>query len=211
MRRPKSHYHHGSLRAALIESTARLVAEKGPSGVSLREAARRVGVSEAAPYQHFADKSALLTGVADAGFELLHLSISAALEGAPPDPVDRLEALSLAYLRFALDRPHYFRLMFGRLSDVRASTAAPAVPLFDHFVESVRAARLSHGHDDEDSLNAAALLWSVPHGLALLYLDGSVDAGIDPRALEDLVRAGVRALVAAPLPEVGNNEPTWGI
>ena len=211
MRRQKPHYHHGSLRAALIESTARLVAEKGPSGVTLREAARRVGVSEAAPYQHFADKSALLTGVADAGFELLNLSISAALEGAPPDPVDRLEALSLAYLRFALDRPHYFRLMFGRLSDARASTAAPAVSLFDHLVESVRAARLSHGHDDEDSLNAAALLWSVPHGLALLYLDGSIDAGIGPRALEDLIRAGIRVLVAAPLPEAGNNEPAWGI
>jgi AcrR family transcriptional regulator len=211
MKRRNRQYHHGSLRAALLESTAHLVAERGRGAVSLREAARRVGVSEAAPYQHFADKSALLTAVADAGFELLNASISEALEGTPADPVGRLEALAVAYLRFALDRPHYFRLMFGQPADIRRSAVASVVRLFDRFVESVRTARLSHGHDDEDSLNTAALLWSVPHGLASLYLEGSMDAEIAPRALEDLVRAGIRALVAAPLPEVGNDEPQWGI
>jgi AcrR family transcriptional regulator len=211
MKRHKRQYHHGSLRAALLESTARLVAERGRSAVSLREAARRVGVSEAAPYQHVADKSALLTAVADAGFELLDASLSEALESTPANPVGQLEALAVAYLRFALDRPQYFRLMFGQPADIRRSAAASAARLFDRFVESVRAARLSHGHDDEDPPTTATLLWSVPHGLASLYLEGSMDAEIAPRALEDLVRAGVRALVAAPLPEVGNNQPQWGI
>jgi len=212
MKRRNRSYHHGGLRPALIETTARLLAERGQATVSLREAARRVGVSEAAPYQHFRSKSALLTGVADAGFELLHASLLAALSGPPSDPLARLEALCVAYVRFALDRPHYFRLMVGHgpEADQLVKTAASA-RLLDDFLEPVRAARLSHGHEDEEPVKTAVLLWSVPHGLTLLYLEQSIDAGIVPRVLEDLIRAGVRALVRAPLPEVQSDDPQWGI
>jgi hypothetical protein len=100
--------------------------------------------------------------------------------------------------------------MFGQRHD-RPPTATGAIPLLEDFLEPVRAARASHGHDDEDPVPTAVLLWSVPHGLASLYLRQTIDNGLAPRALEDLVRAGVRALVAAPLPEVHQEDPQWGI
>ena len=107
-----------------------------PAAVSLREVARRAGVSQAAPYHYFTDKSALLAAVAEEGFRLFDASQAMPLEQAPSDPTSRLGALGVSYVRFALDRPHYFKVMFrphliehakypsserGRRSHVRSS------------------------------------------------------------------------------------------
>src|SRR5919106_2070042 len=105
-------YHHGSLRAALVESAAQLAAERGHTAVSLREVARRAGVSQAAPYHYFHGKAALFAAVAEEGFRLLELTQATALAQAPEDANERLAALAASYVRFALDRPHYFRVMF---------------------------------------------------------------------------------------------------
>ena len=122
-------YHHGDLRSALVEQALLLVKERGPQGFTLREVARRAGVSHAAPYRHFADRSALLTAVAAAGSVELGVAVQAALDDAVAGsgrggekspgarkPAEVLRARFLAagfaYVRFAIERPAYFQVMF---------------------------------------------------------------------------------------------------
>lgn len=212
--RPKGSYHHGSLQEALVDAAAQLAAERGAAAVSLREVARRAGVSQAAPYHYFTDKSALLAAVAAAGFRLFDAAQAAALASAPPDPAARLSALGVSYVRFALDRPHYFKVMFRPHLIEHAkypSLAEVSGCSFERLVDTVRAARLAAGNDDDDPLAAATLVWSVPHGLATLYLDGPISEATSPRALEALVRAATPALAAASLEDLGHGEAQWGV
>src|ERR1700750_2846042 len=92
-------YHHGDLKRALTEAALALVAEKGPKGFTLSEAARRAGVSVAAPYRHLADKAGLLAAVAEQGFVELHAALSAARAGTT-DPRGQVIALGRAYVRW---------------------------------------------------------------------------------------------------------------
>jgi AcrR family transcriptional regulator len=211
----KRNYHHGALRQALVEAAAQLAAERGVSTLSLREAARRAGVSQAAPYHYFADKSALLAAVAEEGFRVFDATQAAALVDAPPDPVARLQALGAAYVRFALDKPHYFRVMFRpHLVEHSRYPSLHEVSRrsFERLVECTRTARLAHGHDDPDPTAVSTLVWSVPHGLAMLYLEGPISDGTTPRALEALARAAALPLAAATLDRLGEmSDAHWGI
>ena len=198
-------YHHGALREALVEAAAALAAEKGIAALSLREAARRAGVSQAAPYHYFSDKSALLAAVATEGFRLFDESQAAAYNQAPPDPVERLQALGAAYVRFALEKPHYFRVMFRpHLVEHAKYPALHEVSrrAFERVVQSTRDARMAHGHDDPDPLPAATLMWSVPHGLAMLFLEGPISASTTAHALEALARAAAKPLAKAEFSEL---------
>ncbi|MBA3270121.1 MAG: TetR/AcrR family transcriptional regulator [Acidobacteria bacterium] len=210
----KTAYHHGALQEALVDAAAALAAEKGPTGLSLREVARRAGVSQAAPYHHFADKSGLLAAVAERGFTLLDASQAAALDQAGQDPAARLAELGAAYVRFALDRPHFFKVMFRpHLVEHRKYPLLAAVSsrTFERLVDTVRVARLAHGHDDIDPIAVAMLVWAVPHGLAMLYLDGPISAHTSARAIEGLARASTWPLASATLPDLEQHEPQWGV
>jgi AcrR family transcriptional regulator len=111
-RRP---YHHGDLRAALIEATLQLVAESGPEQASVREAAKRAGVSPGAPFRHFPNRTALLTAVAEEAMRRLTAEITSALEARPSDdPVSRFRALALGYLRWVVRNPTYVRVISSR-------------------------------------------------------------------------------------------------
>ena len=105
-------YHHGDLRRALVEAAERILENEGPSALSLRAVAREAGVSAAAPYHHFKDKNELLAAIAQEGFELL---AQAMREGAAheEDPRRRLNALGVAYVRFARDNPALYNLMYS--------------------------------------------------------------------------------------------------
>lgn len=201
IRKSKKSYHHGDLRHALVEVAARLAAEVGPSAVTLREVARRAGVSQAAPYHHFTDKAALLAAVAEEGFRLFDLHQAAALVDAPDDALERLVALGVSYIRFALAETHYFQVMFlpkefdGRrypeLEDIGKRS-------FDRLVETTRAARAAFGIEDEDPMATAYAMWSLPHGLVSLFLDSAAGSGMSPSMMETLVRASSSSLAAMP-------------
>src|SRR3954469_23256208 len=105
-------YHHGDLRAALVDATLALVAEKGVSGFSVAEAARRTGVSISAPYRHFADRDELLAAAAVRGYEELLARFRAAID-AQESPAEQAAAVSAAYVRFAAERRPLFELLFG--------------------------------------------------------------------------------------------------
>ena len=106
-------YHHGSLRPALLEAAEQALDRGGVQALSLRELAREIGVSHAAPRRHFADKQALLDALAEEGFERLGQEMSAALEKAGPHFEPRLKALAHTYVRFATDRAALLELMYA--------------------------------------------------------------------------------------------------
>ena len=141
-------YHHGDLRAAVVSAAWKMIEKEGVEGLSLREAARRAGVSHNAPYRHFADRDALLAALVAEGFAQLER----ALEGRAG------RELGEAYVTFALANPQRFRLMF---SGARTSAA-----LHTRFARS-----FAHlGADGAAAAGAAA--WSLVHGLASLILEG---------------------------------------
>jgi AcrR family transcriptional regulator len=172
-------YHHGDLRHALVAATEAILVEAGVEGFSLREAARRAGVSPAAPAHHFGDASGLLTEVAVLGFEGLTAALQAADATGGGDPAARLRAQAAAYVRYALAHRARFQLMFRwrvlRGTDPRLSQAANAA--FGTLEAAVRAAA---GLDalaplPTDVLAALIGAWSLPHGFAHLAIDGQFD------------------------------------
>ncbi|MES2193378.1 MAG: TetR/AcrR family transcriptional regulator [Pseudomonadota bacterium] len=115
VRRPKDQpkpYHHGDLRRVLIEAALQLAREGGAAAVSVREAARRAGVSPGAPFRHFPSRDALMTAVAGEAQQRFRAEISAALAEVPDsDPLARFRALGLAYLRWAMRNPAHFEII----------------------------------------------------------------------------------------------------
>jgi AcrR family transcriptional regulator len=109
--RHRRSYHHGNLRETLLEAAVGLIATAGPAGFTLREVARRAGVSHNAPYRHFRDRGALLSAVAAQGFRELTRAMLNGAEGRPT-ALDRLRGAGLGYIAFALRRPQHLAVMF---------------------------------------------------------------------------------------------------
>lgn len=107
----KKAYHHGNLRAALVAAALKEIAKAGPEAFSLREVARRAGVSAPAVYRHFADKDALLAAVAADCWDRIGAAMLAAIEGEPDDALERFRATGIAYVTFAVEHPEHFRVM----------------------------------------------------------------------------------------------------
>lgn len=193
-------YHHGDLRQALLDAAVGLIAAHGVHGLSLREAARQVGVSHAAPYRHFADKEALLFAIAEQGFEWLAAAGEAAMAGVE-DPRARLNAYGVAYVRFAYEHPVHFRVMFTEELSGDEANAKHGSRAFQLLVEA--ATRLvGPGHVPELSALSA---WSWPHGLATLILarrvpDELVDTVEKVEALARRVVAQLDGTLAADEP-----------
>jgi AcrR family transcriptional regulator len=175
-------YHHGDLRRALVDEAVRAIAEDGLSVLSLRDLARRVGVSHAAPAYHFGDKLGLLTAVAAQGFRLLGEELRAAVEHD-----GGFRGLSLAYVRFAVRHQPYFQVMFGY--DLHRG----ADPELAEERDRVRKYFLvSGGNGSLEAVGAVpgTAAWSLVHGLASLLVSGNLSAplGNDP---DDVVSAVV--------------------
>jgi AcrR family transcriptional regulator len=168
-------YHHGALRKALLDGARELLNERGAEGFSLNELARRVGVSSAAPYRHFADRETLLSALRDEGYDRFGATQVAAAAQAR-DPADRIIRLVSAYLRFAEDNRAIFEMMFRYWSwaEVRADTFAPLV---DAVTEAQRSGVLPA---DQAATELARTIWSTIHGLTTLRLNGGlVKLGLD--------------------------------
>lgn len=193
----KQTYHHGDLRQALIDAALELVVEKDVSSLSLREVARRVGVSHTASYRHFADKQALLAAVAEEGFQVLSHYLEEAVQQPTPDPLKRLEAAGIAYVRYAIEHSSHYRVMFGAYpankqthpSLADASTQAFMV-LVNAIVEGQKAGVVRLGEPVQ--LGWAA--WALVHGLAMLLIDGRLPV-TEKQALNSLSSFITRILI----------------
>lgn len=184
-------YHHGNLREELVATALGMLEAQAEGNISLRELARRVGVSPNAAYRHFPDKEALLAALAAEGFQRL-ARMQAEAGAAEEDPRAAFRAMGLAYVRFARQHPALFRLMFGRFGETDAARrsealgAAGALAVQGLRQGVARAAGLSE--DDTAVIRVHALrAWSLVHGLSLLVLDGQVAA--EGEELERLIGA----------------------
>lgn len=170
---PSRPYHHGNLRQTLLDAAIRLIAQAGPTGFTLREVARRAGVSHNAPYRHFRDKDDLIAAVATQGFKEL---TAAMLQTAEDNthPLDRLRAAGLGYVAFALRRPEHFTVMFDasiKIADY-AETAAAAHEAFTTLVAFIEACQRDGHLPPGDPLHPALVSWSQVHGIAKLAITG---------------------------------------
>ncbi|TDD72702.1 TetR/AcrR family transcriptional regulator [Jiangella aurantiaca] len=165
----KAGYHHGNLRSALIESAVALVRARGAHRFTLAEAARVAGVTAAAPYRHFESREELLACVAESGFEQLKVAMNAVDLTAWDDPLDRVIALGMEYVQFAIREPQLFRLMFSVEERLPASAAGlAALDLLEQTLEQAgRAGRLT-----VDAGTAKRAAWALAHGVAILRIDG---------------------------------------
>lgn len=167
-----------------------LLEEGGAAELSLRAAARRAGVSTAAPYRHFADRNALLSEVAAVGYRELAADLIAA-HPAPTAPED-LADLAVAYVRFALGRPGLFRVMFAEQCDSSNAERVAAVEAIQGYLDSI----VRQAFPDSDQEAMAIAVWGLVHGLAFLHLDGKLDTS-SAQGVADRVRAAVLATVRA--------------
>lgn len=185
-------YHHGDLRSALL--TAAIASLEEGESFSMRAVARRAGVSQTAPYRHFADRAALDAAVAVRGFTDLESDLSAALgrlaDDAPATEV--YSALGVAYVDFALRRPAVFRLMFGNECDPADGDRVRAAERLHSLLGGVTV-RL---FPEADTPALATAMWSVAHGLAFLHLDGKLRPE-PPGAVAERIGAAIGALLAA--------------
>lgn len=181
-------YHHGSLRTALVDAAVRLVETEGADGLTLRAAARIAGVSQAAPYRHFADKEALLAAVAEEGFRALSEAMRRATSRGDLTVVERFRQTGFAYVAFARTHPAHYRVMFGR--GVGDFTRHPSLheaseETFGLLVEAIAACQQEGSVRPGDPRELAITTWATTHGLVALWMDGPLDEKTN-RSIEDL-------------------------
>ena len=187
----KKPYHHGDLREALLIAGEAALDELALEDVSLREIARRAGVSHAAPKHHFGSLGALLGDVAARGFEQFVEALQSAADSShDQSSAARLLAMGRAYLRFAAAHPGTYGLMFGK-RDICETTPRLATGMLTAWTQLegavaavVGPARATHG---------AVLVWSSVHGMAMLKMDHKLPPHIDPQAS---LEYGLRMMIA---------------
>jgi AcrR family transcriptional regulator len=197
----KDTYHHGNLRRALMDEALVLIAEKGVEGLSLREVASRVGVSHAAPYHHFTDKTALVHALAHEASARMDARMSVAEEAAGDDPRERLLGIGMMYVEFAVEEPAYYAAFNAPEVNNPVAQLVEVQPpdeqgdtwqrLLDAVVACQAAGELPAG----DPVILGVYLWALVHGLAELWRNGPLSLlpqsadGIEPLARQVLTAA----------------------
>lgn len=201
MGRPRHHsrrkprgYHHGDLREALVRAALDLIAEKGPGGFTMSEAARATGVSPAAPYRHFDDREALIAEVARRGFERLEAALQGAWDEGRPDPMSALARTGRAYLAFARNEPAYYAAMFesGLPSDVSSEMTRAGDRAYAVLTDAAETLCANLPEADRPPASMVSRhIWAMSHGIASLFARGDRGRRALPMAPEDLLEAAV--------------------
>ncbi len=190
---PKRGYHHGNLRQALVEATSELIAETGPQGFTLAEAAKRAGVSAAAPYRHFAGREDVIVEVATQGYDLFADLLDYAYDDGKPTPLKAFEATGRAYLAFARKYPGHYIAMFesgvspGATPDL-ARACERATRVLTRAAEAL-SARIPPDRRPPAAMFAAHVT-AMSHGIVELYARGLPGART-PFTPEELLETGI--------------------
>ena len=167
-------YHHGNLRRAVIDTAMAMLHEGKNWQFTLREVARRAGVSHAAPYRHFPDKAALLSEMTLLGFDRLREALTAARPARPQSIRDEFLTVARAYVRFGTSNPALYRLMFGgdegKAADVHLNERALAA--FGVLLELLERGQAEGVLRKRDVRGQAAACWALMHGITMLTIDG---------------------------------------
>ena len=202
-------YHHGRLREALLAAARALISERGLAGFTLAEAAKRVGVTGAAPYRHFADRNDLMAALAQEGFEHFNTQLGAAWDGGRPDPVAALRRRGAAYLSFARAEPGLYKAMFGDAGFLKDPSAPPAAKIaaqkaFDELARATVAVLRHFCAPETNARGLAVQIWAMTHGVAELLLAGHFDGeaaqagAVLENAVAALVEGEIRRSLGVP-------------
>ena len=187
--KPHRPYHHGNLRRALLDEALATIRAEGVEGLTLREIGTRVGVSRTALYRHFADKRALLAAVATEGFRTLRQQLVDAWETGGRGRA-ALDTMGVAYVRFAVANPSYYRVMFGGFVDPKGcepELEAEAAGAFQALVDALAALQRDGVVRRDDTVKVARFVWAVVHGVAMLAIDGQLREPGGPASIEELL------------------------
>ncbi len=179
----RQRYHHGDLRRALVDAAVERIALEGVDALSLRAVARDVGVTHAAPYRHFESKAALLAAIAEEGREELQKRAWAVAE-ATPLPEDKVLKMGAALVRFAVEKPGHYKVLFGpyRLSPHLDPTTDPLGDTAVLTMAELWTPVVGVEHARETALGS----WSLMHGVANLLVDGRLRPAMLGLADDDL-------------------------
>lgn len=192
-------YHHGRLKDALIEAARALIAEHGPAGFTLAELAKRVGVTGAAPYRHFADRNELIGELARRGFEIFGDSLAKAWDDGKPEPRAALNRMGRAYIAFACAEPGLYAAMFNEVRRLPQPVANGVASRAFEGLGRAAAAVLASGNSTTnvsaaDVRKLAFEIWALAHGAAMLAVAGHLDPAKGDDAAVILER-GAEALI----------------
>lgn len=177
-------YHHGNLRSALIAAAIPLLEAHGPADLSLREVAKAAGVSHAAPYRHFRDKTELLEEIAVSGYDTLTQACRSAQRRHAEDPAKQLIEAGIGYLMFVVDNPRVAHLMFGgmiALDSCGAALQQAAETAFKSLVGIVETGVQAGVYKAAPTKELTIAAWSMVHGLATLVTSGMLGSAAGNR------------------------------
>ncbi len=185
----KNKFHHGNLRAELIQTAVKMISEEGLEKVTMRALGQRVGVSRTAPYRHFANKTMLLCAIAKEGCQKLTLQYQKINQDTSIDTLSKLMKLMITYIEFSIKNPCYYKLIFGHeiIQQERTPellTAAEAT--FNEILIAVEVFLKEYNIELKDPLSLATMGWATLHGLSTLILDGQLqmsEKGFSPPSI----------------------------
>jgi AcrR family transcriptional regulator len=167
LKKRKTDYHHGNLRAALVQGGIELIEKAGIRALTLREIGKRLHVSRTAAYAHFKDKAALLAAIGEAGYIEFVKAMEAAHKGAAGFAA-QMDAMSLAYFRFVKEHPAHSEVMFRALLEAGGGAAAESGPVFAMLKETIREAQRQGEVRSGDPALLARVVWALVHGVSML-------------------------------------------
>ena len=189
----KRGYHHGNLKQELVEVALELIEENGPRAFSISTAAKRLGVSGAAPYRHFASGDELIQEAARQGYEIFADLLEFSYDGGKPSPLTAFQATCKAYLSFAKKHPGHYVAMFESGVSLNASPALAAAAGRAKSVVETACGVLVSDLRSSDTPPAAMIgdhIWAISHGIVELYARGP--AGLRSQfPAEDLLESGI--------------------
>lgn len=198
-------YHHGNLSRVLIDTAVEIISEQGAKDLSLRQIAKRAGVSHAAPYRHFKDKNAVLAAVARQGFDMMLRQTEDRIARSRGSELDHFAICGLSYIDFAISYPAHYRVMFGTRAEnsyFSDEFKPESIPVFKLLRDTIIVCQEKGMLKPGDPHEMAMAAWSIVHGFAMLRIDHHIpDQWRDEQKLNELKRSVVLTLYFGLRPE----------
>ena len=203
LKKRKTDYHHGNLRAALVQCGIELIEKEGIRALTLREIGKRLHVSRTAAYAHFKDKAALLAAIGEAGYIEFVKAMEAAHKGAAGFAA-QMDAMSLAYFRFVKEHPAHSEVMFSALLEAGGGAAAESGPVFAMLKETIREAQQQGEVRPGDPVLLARVVWALVHGVSMLHRYSSETQFI--HFSNEVLRSGLSASGPSTSPQASSQD-----